>query len=456
VEVTASYDNATSNVHAVGNDQATFKPYGFYVWTTTPNSEALSGANSSVFKKAGENFNLSSRAVCWQSDGESVNASDLADNQITPNYSKTGVSISHSLVEPAGGNLGTLGVSSGNFVNGELSFDNQTYSEVGIIKINANDADYLGTGSISGVSANIGRFTPYRFIVNNIVDGVLENKISNLFTYIGQTLTYSTFPTFKITAANIDNVTTQNYKDDFFKLSFDEITLDYPEFDNQTMGKDGSYLDVSSQSVPLSLTSNNNGTADVHLNSDNFTYLRDNNSVVNPFSEKLVINILQINDGDISTSFLDKFIQVSGSNPKSMRFGRMNIYDNYGPETDDLIINVENQYYDSSAVGLWRIAEDSTTAIASANFNLDNYTGNLNSGETSITTVSGISNGSGSITLSAPGEGNEGTVDIVLGSQASYYSYLYDIVYDKSRGTATFGIYRGRDRIIMWKEIPAD
>jgi len=55
--------------------------------------------------------------------------------------------------------------------------------------------------------------------------------------------------------------------------------------------------------------------------------------------------------------------------------------------------------------------------------------------------------------LSKPGEVNQSSVDVILDNNSSLYKYLWDN--ETTPGTATFGIYRGRDSIIEWKEVPA-
>ncbi|MCB4205309.1 hypothetical protein LF845_10110 [Deferribacterales bacterium Es71-Z0220] len=440
----ATFDNGT--VKAVGSDSAIFKPFGFYVYTTDTNWEAENGADSSVFKKAGEEFNLSARAVGWQSDTDT----DLSDNPITKNYQEDNISVTHTLISPTGGNTGSIGVKEFNFNNGEATVDNQTFSEVGIIKFTVKDDDYLGAGSIEGTSANIGRFIPYNFVIDNINNGTLANQSGN-FNYIGQPTTYEDAlrPKFTIRAVNKDNQTTTNYRDDFFKLDINGIGLNYPATDNQTKGVDGNYLHISFDKALLTLTKGN-GTGEITFGDDNVTYDRNVNTLVNPFTPNFSIEITNANDGELSTDFVDKRVNVTGS---TMYFGRLNIHNAYGSELDNVTAEVVTEYYDGSN---WKIIEDNTTSVEIGHFILDNFTDNLNSGETTIVGVNSISRGVGEVTLSAPGENNEGSVDLTLDiSTAPYYNWLNDIFDNESRGTVTFGIYRGRDRIIDWQEVPA-
>jgi len=442
IGISVSFDNGT--VKAVGSDNATFYPYGFYVYTTTPNWQADNGANSTVFKKAGELFNLSAAAKCWQID----NDTDLSDNNKTPNYQRGNISVARHLIEPSNGNLGSIGITSLNFTDGTVSTDNQTFSEVGIIRFEVTDNSYFGY-SITGTSKNIGRFIPDHFIIDNISNGTLANK-NVTFNYIGQTTTYENGlePRFTIKAVNKDNQTTTNYRDNFFKLEADGISLNYPTTDNVTKGNDNNFLPITFNKGGLSLAKYN-GTGEIIFGEDNITYDRNENTLVNPFTPKFYINISSANDGDLETSFVDKRVEINGD---KMYFGRLNISNSYGSELDNLTVDIYTEYYES---GIWKIIKDNVTSIQGTYFDLDNFTDNLESGETSIIGNMGISEGGGYVVLEAPGEENYGNVDLILNNNAPYYNWLYDIIDNGSIGTATFGIYRGRDRIIDWQEVPA-
>ena len=76
------------------------KPAKFYVYSDDLNSDCASAdVSCSAFRQAGQAFNLKIRAAC-------------ADNSVTPNFRHNGISLSHALVAPAAGTLGTLGVNS--------------------------------------------------------------------------------------------------------------------------------------------------------------------------------------------------------------------------------------------------------------------------------------------------------------------------------------------------------
>ena len=435
IGINASF--TTTTVKAAGSDNATFKPVGFYVYTTTSNWEADNGSNSTVFKKAGTNFNLTAKAVCWESDTDV----SLYNNTKTSNYNKNNILITSSLIAPASGTNGELSEKYLNFNNGIASIDNQTYSEVGIIKITVKDSDYLGTGSIIGTSENIGRFIPDHFIFTKINDGILQEKCST-FNYIGDTTTYSTPPSFKIIAKNKDNQTTKNYKDSFSSLTTGSITINYPTEDDNQVGNSKKIELTITKDTPI--LSDNNGTFTYTFGNDNITYLKNDNSKISPFTPQFSIDIAEIKDNDnVECNNLPVSLIVTG---QRMKYGKLKIYNNYGPETKNLKLILRTLYWDN---GEWQTnSEDSCIVFDYSDFNLSNFTDKLTSDDTNIIDINQISNGIGSITLKAPGENKYGSVDVDF----SKYSFLHN---NDSIGKATFGIYRGRDRIIMWEEVPA-
>ncbi|KAA0257362.1 hypothetical protein FHQ18_09960 [Deferribacter autotrophicus] len=449
----ALFDNATA--HLEGVDTVVFKPAKF-IFDNLSNSTINPAYNASCsndscwasispFKKAGEDFSFTIKAVC-------------ADNTTTPNYkpldingNDTNILISAIFLAPDNGSNATnylhlANVPASNFSNGQVELI-EKFNEVGVIELTAKQDDYLGAGSISS-SIEVGRFIPHHFKITSKDNGTLADAATN-FTYTEQTTTYSTVPQFEITAQNKDNQTTQNYKDSFFKLTLSSFNITSPTTDDYQLGRDGvSKVSLQINRAIANLISHNNGTATYIFGSDNITYIKDNNSQIAPFTPHFTFTIDNITDSDgVDAINLPDNISVSGS---EMRYGRLKIYDNYGPETDNLTLTANTEYWDGN---YWKLnSDDSHISINPDDFILGNFTDELNSGETSITGTSGINNGEGSLTLSEPGDNNYGTVDICISSTASFYDYLND---NDSCGTATFGIYRGRDRVIEWKEVPA-
>gem|GEM_PF-5912693 len=424
ISITASFDNGTT--HLEGTDNAIFYPYGFYVYTTNPNWEAETGANSSVFKKAGELFNLSARAVCWEADTDT----DLSNNTITKNYQKTDVSVTHSLIEPSGGNAGNISISSLNFINGQASTINQTYSEVGIIKFSVKDSNYFGY-TISGTSKNIGRFVPDKFVLDS--KGIVKNQCNN-FTYFGYD--NLTIDNVTIRAVNTDNQTTKNYKDDFTKF-------DPSKYDNYNFS-----------TIPNTLTLNK-GANSVKGSWDNgilrFTASFKFEKPSIQTKPQYPVIYTKIIDSDSIT--MDN-ASINDNNTIELRYGILDIQNAYGPTNYNLSVPAYIIYFDSNSK--WSITNDDTCTI----FNIDNitlsdYTDNLTTGETAILSISKKSNGEYLINLKAPGQGNEGSVKLKLSGLDYLNNTNSTSNQPLSEGTATFGIYGNQQKRLYWKEVPA-
>ncbi len=392
------------------------KPFGFYV--EADGNPAASDASGAVFKRAGEQFTLNIKAVNWQSaddsnnDGVPDSGADLSDNSVTPNYSGA-VNLTSSLVAPSGGANGTLSPTSINLSSGQGSDSTMTFSEVGIITITATDNDYMGAGSITGVSDNIGRFIPdsFRF------DSVNQNPAcSSVFTYGGQGFTLDV----QISAINAGGDITQNYKDDFAKLTFSDLSFD--AMVNSSTNGDGT-LNVNSTSFTF-----NNGTTTFSV-SCNYNWSSEHNP------ENIAIKITATDSDNVTGSGTSNYVPF--------RYGRLRVENGYAPSADrNLTLNIFAEYYENGEYVL--NSDDNCTTYTDSDISLSNYTGNLGSGETSVVAYTTIGSGSGSVTLSAPGVGNEGTVDVTL-TAPSYMHF--------ASGRATFGIYRGNDNIISWEEI---
>ncbi len=84
---------------------------------------------------------------------------------------------------------------------------------------------------------------------------------------------------------------------------------------------------------------------------------------------------------------------------------------------------------------------------------LDMFTGNLALGETTPTLV-GPAAGGGSVSLSAPGAGNDGSVQVSFPASPSWLRYPWDGANRQlARGLASFGIYQGAAPLIFRREL---
>jgi MSHA biogenesis protein MshQ len=199
------------------------------------------------------------------------------------------------------------------------------------------------------------------------------------------------------------------------------------------------------------LNANNNGTLDFTLGPDMFTYTRENNALVQPFTSDIRLAVTSISDDDgISANDLPRSFAPTGT---QIRYGQMQLQNAYGPETLPLTVPVVTEFFDGT--GFVRNGLDSCTTYNSLNATLGGYLGNLALNETVITgngtLISGLGN---NLSLSAPGAGNDGSVGVTLNLSQATGANMQWLQPGGINPTAraTFGIFRGNDRLIYMRE----
>lgn len=494
MQLTATYTGsaATSDtgLSMTGNDTFVSRPAGLCV--STASSCATGDATCSVFARAGENFNLDVNAVGWESDGDT----DLCDNAAdTPNYAQSNISLSQSLVAPAGGDAGSVSPIQYNHV-ASLNATTTTatsLSEVGVFRITATPPAYFGETIPAPPSANIGRIIPDHFEVAinpgtfaQGCDATAVDPTANPFTYIGQPFSYGTVPTLTITARNASGGTTTNYTSGAFRKlqsahvyscvdtpsTVEGVHIVYPCSDVQ-VGADGSTLmAVSSTPFDGALTfdhDTNPGVITYTFDDDDvFEYEKDSNSAVAPFTSDLNITINSISDGEASAATPLPLIEPT---PVNLRYGRWFMESLYGPEIMPLLMTAEAQYLaDGSGTFLTNDRDDCTVLSLSTDqvgtVDTNGFTdiplsaGSLPAGSSDFTyNKARLIDGDGAFTFSAPGSGHTGSIDVLVDlSGMDWLRFDWDgdgdLDSDDDRpAKATFGQYRGHDRIIYWREV---
>lgn len=161
------------------------KPYKLLVFADEPNNDcAGSLATCSAFKRAGEAFNLKVRAAC-------------SDDTVTPNFQLDGLTLTHTNTAPAI-SQGVLGVSNFNVQAADLGehLITQTVSEVGAYTFSAGlpVAGYFGEtigDATLNTSTEIGRFYPDHFCLTsnsllNRTDSYTASGCSDVFSYLDE------------------------------------------------------------------------------------------------------------------------------------------------------------------------------------------------------------------------------------------------------------------------------
>ncbi|MFQ3276249.1 MAG: MSHA biogenesis protein MshQ [Colwellia sp.] len=377
-----------------------------------------------------------------------------------------------------------------NFSSGVSGYNTAHYSEVGLLKLEVQDSNYGNANIVIPATAiNIGRFTPDHFKQTVVRNGGLyatcDTRVS-LTAYSGQkdemtstigAISYLNNPILAITAHNKQHGITQNYYEDsqgsvndFMKLSNTDVVVIAPTLDKNKEGVDTNKLSLTAKIYTGILSQNDltvlpsvialpNGVLHYQLSeSDNFFYKRSANALVEPFTSAINISTATIKDADDVD--LIPAVPIVGSPTTvdalltgvEIRFGRLRLENSFAPETSNLpqpmqlehfdgtgfVVSADNNCvsYDASKISLTNISLDpSFTEILGG-------TGFFFNGKTRV------------IELEAPGASNQGEIDV---SYDTYdwlkYDWDNDGAYDNPSATATFGLFRGNDRIIYQREV---
>ena len=149
-----------------------------------------------------------------------------------------------------------------------------------------------------------------------------------------------------------------------------------------------------------------------------------------------------------------------------IRYGRLVLQNAFGSELLPLPVPMRAQYYLDGSSGFVLANDDNCTRIASGDLRLSNGSGTVNgAGPTTVGTSSTtatiasspFSNGDAGLSLSAPGAGGDGYVDVTIqpGLFPAYLLFDWDGngVHDNvPSGRATFGVYQGNPRQIYLRE----
>lgn len=435
LRILAAYQGTSATgdagVSLSGNATSVFRPLA--LWVDDPASSCAAGNSScTAYRKAGESFDLSVKAVCWDAADDTDNngiadsGANLGNNALMPNFSITEAVLAPELLAPSGGAnavltdaTGTPGNDQFSASSGNATVSSLRLSEVGVFRFTAQGS-YLGTNipAAPGTGKPVGRFYPHHFDTEVL-------PAHTTFTYSGQP-----FP-IKIAAKNLANSTTVNYTGAFARTT----TL------SDANGNAGSYNPAT-----LSAADFASGIADAT------TPARIAFTFTNKLTAPATICV-RAGDGETSSASGSE-----GSTP--LRSGRLLISNAHGSEHLQLSMPIQTQYWNGS---VWLTNTlDSYTSLIGALV--------TNTSPCSTPTPGPIANGRGSLTFPAPGSPCGVDICAQLGSDANHAltacqpavagraiwlqgSWDSDGNYDDNPAArATFGIFSGRQPIIYRRE----
>ncbi|WP_157496703.1 DUF6701 domain-containing protein [Hahella ganghwensis] len=463
----APYDGSVTGLGELEGSTSSIiiaKPQRLSVSVNTVDSDCASGdATCTKFVPAGDAFSMTVAAVC-------------TDASVAESYLGT-VDLNHSLSAPVGGASGILSIQQPEIVssdNGSKTITDQKYDEVGVITLQALPvSDYFGQTVGSSSIVTVGRFYPaYLGITANVPE--FEPPHTCGFTYQDQAFGYLIAPELTITAYNRNGGITSNYDSSFFKLTDPALSYvnnnatDRPsEWDEDTSGRVYSFK----SGTPF------DGVRELEINGDMFTHQKTNMTPASqddPFEASVDISFSAIaltdSDGVCYQSGPNTGtclpLTISNVGGTQIRYGRLRMENAFGPETDPLTAPMQVEYWDGDNFVV-NDADDCTTYTTDNTWiTMQNYTDNLDDGETKLeidgssgTTEGFVKGGfdygnSKHLYLTAPGLGNDGSVELAPSVDVwLQYDWDGDGNLDNPTSRATFGQYRGHDRIIYWREV---
>ncbi|WP_158771954.1 DUF6701 domain-containing protein [Paraglaciecola sp. L1A13] len=392
------------------------------------------------------------------------------------------------------------------FADGQYSYQ-ANYSEVGVIRVDVRDADYLTDNNnptsiiSSGGTLTLGEFRPAYFDVNVLTPPELTNQCDN-FSYMGQDIEFSPATQVELLAMSALGSVTKNYANGYWRYD--------PDLLNGVLIEDASIYGSTTPAVTrvtyettavITEPVNFDGITLIELPDARFKYQKVDASfaayaLLEPFAATIDIRLLDTflsadnnvcYQSDYPVSGCEEFRLNDISGPDVIvRHGRLALEPNFGPETDFLVVPVKAEHYLN---GRWQFnPEDSCTAIdltesagqiiLTPEGSID-ITADIDSVSSSGDLVNGVSIGSFNFALlgnaSNNGPGAAGVVKVSLDPSentpawAEYMNFDWNsdgyicanssqcssesVELDEPSSLITFGIFRGNDRIIHWREV---
>ena len=324
------------------------RPFGFHV-SVPDNPGATEPGDNGVHRAAGADFPVEVTAVGWapgddapprdgdpdgHADDDPANNVSLApagDNVALPNFGGADddetVTLEAELWKPDPGNDEDL---AGATSIGDAAFDSPgdvqagagsttvNYPEVGIIELRArlDSGGYQGSADVLGSSGPVGRFTPHDFRVGLRNAGMYAATCtggSAAFSYVGQDFGYAVRPELEITARNVGEEATENYRDGFIHLTPGDIDLDRADTDASAQGNVSGAEDIAvnpatGSDEPAQLVdfvsgpdgdAADNGVLVYTLpKDDRYRYDKVHNARIGEFTAALPIAVDDVTDGD--------------------------------------------------------------------------------------------------------------------------------------------------------------
>jgi len=477
----------------------TVRPFGFDI--TVPNNPGASDHTGGAFKRAGETFSVTVRAVGWQaaddmdndgipdnhtSDTDPTNNANLSDNPTLVSFGNEATpervrlrgfkrihepNTSNVLVNSSGS--GSASIFSA-FTNGVSTRNDVRYGDVGILELEASilGDEYIEAAKATTVKMNsrlgyVGRFYPFEFTLSNVsITPACSSGVP--FTYFGQPLAVSA----TIQAKNSFGNMLGNYYGDFAKLTGTDSDVSFSVV-NQDNSDNLSTRFTILDATPIPWSASGGSEADINLRIQETRQQPPQAPLT-----QLEIGILPTDSDGVTVAASD--LNFDANNDASndfvslgtfeLRYGRLILANAFSSEVVDLPAPFYTEYFTGSH---WQLhADDSCTTIPFADITypsgtidaVSNRTITVGGGQTTGSYVQTdatsvlFNGGQTQHSFSAPGAGNTGTFSTQIDlTNRLWLSFDWNADGDHNEvilkpATYTFGSYRGHDRVIYWQE----
>lgn len=391
-----------------------------------------------------------------------------ADGGRTPNFGlespAEGLTLkAATLVVPAGGRNGSADngalanatifssiAPAGTFRGTQFSWD-----EYGIITLQASvtSGTYMGTGPLLGTpSGNVGRFTVDSYVlISGSASGACNNN-----TYMDQ-------PALSLSYAleARGNGTNVLFNYDRPLLGSGGVSLPVVQAENNNSGTNlGGRLSNATTAWSngrYALTTTSASFARLAAADGPYTTLQLSMAIVDLLDSRVISSPNTHPTTSTDCIAATDCSAVSIGAPTAVVYGRLEVANALGAETEPLDVGLSATYFDDSGNFIPQQADDCSSYI-NTGATLGNYQGGLPVLTViAPTTASLLVKGEAAVIdrlyLAAPGAGNTGSVDVTYDAPAWLeYDWLGTGVQDPL-GTASFGQFRGHDRVIYWREV---
>ncbi len=339
----------------------------------------------------------------------------------------------------------------------------------------ANSADASGRIGCDfanpAATAWIGRFTPDHFTVAVTEAGILDNTCTG-FSYAGTGIGYLTNPELLISARAGDGSLTLNYTGLYNKLSSAEITFSSLTGDATTVGADGvSPVVVGVASGTPNLADNGDGTLQLTLIGDTYTYSRIANNQIGEFVSDVSRNVTAVTDTEDGTTATGLPVSLAPAGVP-IRYGRVFIGSAFGSEFQSLPVPMRIEYFSGTSNRFENNLADACTNINNVTIIDPDTSDSLVPNSTCIWDAAGDSGLFACAAAGNPGDQYNATPlagDFNLnlaptGGAVGVLQINADVPdwlrfdwrgtgFENPSATVTFGRYRGHDRIVYIREV---